>query len=210
MPDGTASCRADRAVHPVPIRTVAALLALTLVSTGCADEEEKTEKKAPQERADPPAKPPPGWRTVRNSRAGFTIAIPKSWPSVNVRGRTMVRSDDRLVAVSISADRTARGRKLSAAAYARRTIATVPDFAGIVGKRVSRVPGSRYDSAVLAATGTVNPSDLSQRITVAIFQRPARVSYGVLVFRNAGVKPRFHDRTIGRMLRTFRARPPSG
>ena len=193
-----------------PTRTVAALLALALVPTGCADKEEKAEKKAPRERADPPAEPPPGWRSVRNSHAGFTIAIPKTWPAVSGRGRTMARSDDRLVAVSISADRTARGRMLSAPAYARRTIATVPDFAGIVGKRISRVRGSRYDSAVLTATGTVSPSDLSQRITVAIFQRPGRVSYGVLVFRNAGVKPRLHDRTIDRMLRTFRAQPPSG
>jgi hypothetical protein len=85
----------------------------------------------------------------------------------------------------------------------------VPNFAGTVGKRVSRVPGSRYDSAMLSATGTVSPSNLSQRISVVIFQRPGRVSYGLLVFRNAGVQPRFNDRTIARMLRTFRAQPAS-
>ncbi len=188
-------------------RTTAALLALALLGSGCGDDEEKAKGKSPPERADAPAKPPPGWRTVRNARAGFTFAIPTRWAASSRRGRTTTRSDDRLVAVSISADRTARGRGLSPAQYARRTIRSVPNFAGTVGKRVSHVPGSRYDSAVLTATGTVSPSNLSQRISVVIFQRPGRVSYGVLVFRNAGVKPRFNDRTIDRMLRTFRAQP---
>ena len=192
-------------------RTIAALLAIAVLGSGCGDDEEKAERrKAPKERADPPAKPPPGWRTVRNASAGFTIAVPPRWTTSSRKGRTTARSDDRLVAVSISADRTARGRELSPAQYARRTIGTVPNFAGKVGRRVSRVPGSRYDSAMLSATGTVSPSNLSQRISVVIFQRPGRVSYGLLVFRNAGVQPRFNDRTIARMLRTFRAQPASG
>ena len=194
-----------------PAGMVTALLSLSLLASGCSDEEGvRPERKPPQERADPPAKPPPGWRTVRNARAGFTIAVPPRWTASSRRGRTTVRSDDRLVAVSISADRTARGRQLSPAQYARRTIRTVPKFAGTVGRRVSRVPGSRYDSATLTATGTVSPSNLSQRISVVIFQRPGTVSYGLLVFRNAGVQPRFNDRAIATMLRTFRAQPAVG
>ena len=190
-------------------RTVAVLLALGLLGSGCGDDDEKAEREAPPERADPAAQPPAGWRTVRNVRAGFTIAAPVPWSASTRGGRTTIRSDDRLVALAISADRTARGRELSPARYARRTIATVPKFAGTVERRVTRVRSSRYDSAVLTATGTVSPSNLSQRISVVIFQRPGRVSYGLLVFRNAGVKPRFNDRIIARMLRTFRAQPGS-
>ena len=187
------------------------LLALGLLGSGCGgDDDQKAQREAPAaERADPPAKPPAGWRTVRNVRAGFTIAAPVPWTASTKGGRTTLRSDDRLVAIVVSADRTSPGRRLSPAQYARRTIRTVADFAGTVGRRVSRVPGSRYPSAVLTATGTVSPSNLSQRISVVIFQRPGRVSYGLLVFRNAGVKPRFNDRIIARMLRTFRAQPPS-
>ena len=189
--------------------TAAVLLALALFA-GCGSDDENAERReAPPERADPPAKSPPGWRTIRNARAGFTIAAPARWTARSRGGRTTIRSDDRLVAVAISADRSARGRELSPVEYARRTIASVPDFAGTVNKRVGRVRGSRYDNAVLAATGTVSPSNLSQRISVVIFQRPGRVSYGLLVFRNAGVRPRFNDLTINRMLRTFRAQPPS-
>lgn len=190
--------------------TAALLLALALFAGCGSEDEDKAERKeSPPERADPAAQPPAGWRTVRNARAGFTIAAPGRWNARSRGGRTTIRSDDRLVAVAISADRSARGRRLSPVQYARRTIATVPDFAGTVSKRVTRVRGSRYDNAVVTATGTVSPSNLSQRISVVIFQRPGRVSYGLLVFRNAGVKPRFNDPTINRMLRTFRAQPPS-
>lgn len=187
---------------------IVAVVALALLQAGCGNNEEGKTRTIAVERSDPPAQPPPGWRTVANPAAGFTIAAPRTWAATGTRRRTVIRSDDRLVAVSISADRTAPGRKLSAKQYARRTIRTVPNFAGIVGKGVSRVPGAKYESALLTATGTVNPSNLSQRISVAIFRRPGRVSYGALVFRNAGVKPRFNDRTIERMLRSFRAQPP--
>lgn len=181
---------------------------LALLQAGCGGDDGSDPDAAALERVDPPATPPPGWRTVSNSRIGFTIAAPRTWTATHTGRRTVIRSDDRLVAISISADRTAPGRELSAERYARRTIRTVPHFAGVVDKRVGRVPGSKYESALLTATGTVSPSNLSQRISVAILRRPGRVTYGVLVFRNAGVKPRFHDRTIERILRTFRAQPP--
>ena len=190
-------------------RILAAALALALLGAGCSDDEEGEITSVGVERRDPPAEPPLGWRTVSNPRAGFTIAAPTTWTDTSTRGRTVIRSDDRLVAVSISADRTAAGRQLSARRYARRTIRTVPRFAGIVDKRIAPVRGAKYENALLTATGTVSPSNLSQRISVAIFRRPGRVTYGVLVFRNAGVKPQFNDRTINLMLRSFRAQPPS-
>ena len=190
------------------LTSIVAVLALALVLAGCSDDEEGDIKSLAVERADRPADPPPGWRTVRNAAAGFTISAPQAWQATESRRRTLIRSDDRLVAISISADRTVPGRELPAKPYARRTIRTLPRFTGVVRRRVTRVPGSRYESALLGATGTVSPSDLSQRISVAIYRRPGRVTYGVLVFRNAGVKPRFHDRTIDRMLRSFRAQPP--
>jgi len=193
-----------------PSRIATTLAALALLPAGCGDE--STEKKAAPEpepeRADRPAKPPPGWRTVRNSAAGFTVAAPRAWTAATKRSRTIIRSDDRLVAVSISADRTAPGRELTPARYARRTVRTLPSFAGRVDGRVSRVKGSPYDSAVIDAIGTVSPSSLSQQISVAVFRRAGRVTYGALVFRNAGVKPRFNQRTLNRMLRSFRAQPP--
>ena len=49
---------------------------------------------------------------------------------------------------------------------------------------------------------------MPQRITAAVFQRPGRVVYEVLVFRNARVRPRFNDPVVERLLRSFRAQAP--
>ena len=193
---------------------VAVSVAAVAALAGCGDDDGGDSDKdrittEAVERGDPPVRPPSGWRTVTNRFAGFTISAPVTWAATTTPRRTVIRSDDRLVALSISADRTDPGRGLSAADYARRTIRTLPKFVGVVDKGISRVPGSKYQSAVLSATGTVSPSNLSQRITVAIFTRPGLVTYGVLVFRNAGVKPRFNDRIVSRMLRSLRAQRPS-
>lgn len=196
-----------------PLIRIAVCVVAAGAFAGCGDDGDSPDKDRitteAVERGDPPARPPPGWRTVRNTFAGFTISAPTTWSATTTPRRTVIRSDDRLVALSISADRTDPGRGLSARQYARRTIRTLPKFVGVVDKRVSRVPGAKYQSALLHATGTVSPSNLSQRISVAIFTRPGLVTYGVLVFRNAGVKPRFNDRTVSLMLRSLRAQPPS-
>ena len=189
-------------------RIVAVVAALALLQAGCGGDAHKKRSTAGDERSDPPVQPPPGWRTITNPSAGFTIAAPRTWTATSTPRRTVIRSDDRLVAMSISADRTATGRELSAEQYGRRTIRTLAHFAGIVGKRASRVPDSKYQSAIITAIGTVKPSNLSQRISVAIFHIPGKVTYGAVVFRNAGVTPRFNDRTIARILGTFRAQPP--
>ena len=60
--------------------------------------------------ADKPAAPPAGWRTVENAAAGFTIAVPRSWAAATKRGATLIRSKDRLVAVTVAADRSPEGK----------------------------------------------------------------------------------------------------
>jgi hypothetical protein len=48
-----------------------------------------------------------------------------------------------------------------------------------------------------------------QRITIAAFRRPGLVTYTVLVFRNARVRPRFNDPVVNRVLGSLRAQPPA-
>src|SRR5688500_7852328 len=79
---------------------LALLVALALLPVGCdADDSENDITTARVERGDPPARPPPGWRTVRNRSAGFTVSVPNSWRADGTERRTVIRSDDRLVAI---------------------------------------------------------------------------------------------------------------
>src|SRR5687767_8051199 len=114
--------------RPVPslreIAAAAATAALCLVPAGCGGSDDGE----PAERADPPARPPPGWRTVGNESAGFTVAAPRSWAASTKDEATLIRSPGRLVAVTVAADRSRAGRELEPARYARGTLEALPGF----------------------------------------------------------------------------------
>ena len=183
---------------------------MTAGPAGCGDDDEPAERTPDpaNERTDRPAKPPPGWRTVRNARAGFTVPVPRTWSARKRGPATLIRSDDRLVSITVAADRTADGRRLPARRFAREAIQSLPDFKGRVRPGARRIAGSPYQSARADARGRLKISKVPQRITIAVLHRPRQVSYTVSVFRNARVKPRFNEPVIRRLLRGFRAQPP--
>jgi hypothetical protein len=145
---------------------------------------------------------------VRNDRAGFTIAAPRRWSARTRRRATLLRAADRLVAVTLNADRSSQGRETPAPGYARDVLEELPGFEGDLSARVRRVRGAPYRSARVDGVGSVRTSRRAQRITVAVYQRPGLVTYAAVVFRNAFAAPRADDRVVNRMLGTFRARPP--
>ena len=158
-----------------------------------------------REQGGEPAKPPTGWRTVQNRAAGFTLAVPRRWKAQRKGVATIVRSDDRLVAVTFSADRSREGREVPPPLYARQTLGSLPGFEGSVDSRVRPVRGSPYRSARVEAVGRVASSPRTQRVSVAAFQIPNLVTYSAIGFRNARVAPTFNDRTLARVLATLRA-----
>lgn len=189
-------------------RLVCRVAALALLASGCGDGAADDDRRAESEPVDRPALPPAGWRTVRNAAGGFNVSVPKRWSAATKGDSSIIRSDDRLVSVRIGADRSASGRDLPAERYARETIRSLPGFEGRIRRRAGRVRGSPYASARVEAAGRVRASRVRQRITVATFRRPGRVTYSAIVFRNATVRPRFNDRRIDRLLRSFRAEKP--
>ena len=194
----------------VHLRPLAALAAITLGPVGCADDDEGKDRDSPSgEASERAARPPPGWRTVTNRVVGFTIAAPKAWPAATNRRSTLIRSDDRLVSITVAADRSPGGQALSPGRYARRTIESLPGFEGRIHRRARRVRGSPYRSAVVDASGTVEATTRPQRISVATFRPGNHATYSAIVFRNARIEPRLNDRKIARILRTFRARSPA-
>jgi hypothetical protein len=185
------------------------ILGAVLALAACGDDERADTAPDPAaESSDAPAKPPRGWRTVRNPRAGFTLSAPLTWSARRRGPATLIRSDDHLVSATVAADRTSAGGEVDPATFARRTLDHLPGFRGRVRRRARRVRGSPYRSARVEARGRVSTSKVLQRISAAVFQRPGQVTYEVLVFRNARVRPRFNDPVVERMLRSFRAQAP--
>jgi hypothetical protein len=187
------------------LRRTLPLLAVLVIAGGCGGDSGSKVKREPSDAA---AKPPKGWRTVRNREAGFTLSVPKSW-TARVKGTaTVLRSKDRLLVVTVAADRGEEGRDLGAAEYARRTLNALPDFEGSVLPRAHRVRGSPYRSARVEGAGTLKTSKRIQGITVVTFRRPGRVTYALVAFFNPKVPGSFYATKLRRILRSFRAQRP--
>ncbi len=185
--------------------TAALVGASALLIAACGGEEPQKERLP---RADAAARPPPGWRTVVDRRAGFTISVPKRW-AASLKGKALlIRSQDRLVVITATADRGPAGRKTPPSEYARETVDRLPEFEGQVRPGARRVRGAPYPSARVEAVGQISTTRRAQRITVAAFHRPDVVTYVAVVFRNARAAPAAAERDIDRVLGSLRAGAP--
>jgi hypothetical protein len=180
------------------------LLAGALLA-GCGSGDDK----APRESADKAAEPPAGWRTVRNRDDGFTVSAPKSWSARNKRDGTTIRSPGGQVVITVVADRSSQGRELPPDQYARETVDDLPDFQGSVTPTESKVKGSPYENARVEGSGRFRSSKRAQRISMTAFKKPRRVTYAVVVFRNAIVDPSLGESEVRQLLRSLRGQPPS-
>lgn len=189
--------------------TFACALAMALSLGACGDEEKSGGSPDPgTERIDPPAKPPDGWHTISNRTAGFTLSVPRDWRVRKRAGATLVRSADRLLAITLAADRSEAGRKRPAARYVRQAFRAVPGFRGLRAKRTRRVRGSPYESRRVDGTGTLRSRKQRQHVAVAAFRRPGRVTYASVIF-GANLRGRIpHSRELETLLASLRARRP--
>lgn len=178
------------------------------VLAGCGEKDERIAPATVAEATDPAAPPPRGWRTYLDRRAGFSISVPPGWSARRRGAATLVRSRDRLLAVSIVADRGAEGRETTAGDYARDTIASLPGYRQLAARGVRPVDGSPYESARADGAGTRESAERRQRVTAAAFRRPGQVTYAAVAFRDARGSGRMEARRLDRLLASLRARPP--
>jgi len=190
-----------------------ALLAVAPIAlaaaVGCGEEEEFAGSPDPaSERNDPPAKPPPGWRTFANRRAGFTLSVPPGWPARARKSATLIRSSDRLLAVTVAADRSEAGRTTGPRQYAQRAFRALPGFENLKPRAARRVARSPYPSERVDGSGTFTDRRQRQGITVAAFRRPNRVTYTVVAFSASVGRAPAHAGELAQLLASLRARRP--
>lgn len=193
--------------RPLPLLTLLLTIAL-LALTGCGGDS-GGDSNAPDPKDDPTdaaAKPQAGYETVNNKVAGFTVSSPSDWTATSQKAGTRLNSQDKIVSVQISADRSEKGRNLTAAKYAAAALKVFAGFKQV--EDVTKVKGSPYDSAQLDAVGKAAGQTSEQRVTIAIFHRPRRVTYGMLIFRNAS-RPNVHAKQIGVLKGSLRGQAPS-
>jgi hypothetical protein len=181
--------------------------ALAAGVAACGDASEPTPT-TPDERTDAPGALPPGWKRVVNRGAGFSLGIPPGWVPSGARGATLVRSGDRLLAVSVTADRSPDGRDLPPDVYVRRTARGLDGYRALRLGRPQPVRGARYPGAWLTATGTFARTGVRQVIRVTALRRRGQVTYSLLFFRTARAPGAPYAPAVTGMVRTFRGAPP--
>ena len=193
------------------MRAIALLLAAAaaFAIAGCGTDDEFAGAPDPAtERSDKPAKPPPGWRTFANRRAGFTLSVPRGWPTRTRKSATLIRSSDHVLAITVAADRGEAGRTIRPRRYARRTFRALPGFRKLRSAAARRVRRSPYPTARVDGTATLRERHQRQRITVAAYRRPGHVTYTVVAFSaRTGAVPAYAG-ALRRLLASLRAQRP--
>lgn len=188
---------------PGPVLALVVLVGMVGV-VGCGSDE-PVAPEIPPETVDELAKLPDGWRPYVNHRAGFAIGRPPGWRTGR-RGRsTLLMSPDRLVAVSISADRTTEAIEFPLDDYTLEATEALTGFKDFeVGK--ARPFKAHYEAEAVEATGTAK-GGVRQGLQLIAMRRDAIATYAVLIARNVEKQSGFYGREALRMVRTLRGRP---
>ncbi len=182
-------------------------MAFAALPVGCGSEGAKpTDVRERDERR---PKLPAGWKRVVERRAGFNVGLPPGWRARAGKRPTLVRSKDRAVAVSISADRTEVGRSLGPKTYARRAARALEGYRGLRARKARRVRGARYPTAKVQANGVFKRTGLRQAIEVFAIHKRETATFTLIFFRSARVPARRYAAKVAAIVRSLRAQRPA-
>jgi hypothetical protein len=171
---------------------------------GCGDDEPAPPEHR-TETVDKLPKLPPGWHEYVNHRAGFALGRAPGWRAKRDGGGSLLRSPDRLVAISISADRTREAIEFPLGEYALEAAKALPGFHDLHVKRPRRFK-AQYNSQAVEAKGRAK-GGVRQSLLFIAMRRDHLATYPVLVASNAERDTRFYEDEALRIVRTLRGRP---
>jgi hypothetical protein len=193
----------------------AALAALALASCGGSDEEEEATPDEPPstasrpEHRDRPAKLPDSWSAEANRRGGFSFGVPRGWQAERRGSASLVRSFDRLVAISMAADRSPEGLELAPGEFARQTAEELRGYRGEPRLGRERSFGHpRYAGAEVRATATAR-GGVGQRLSVITLRSGEAANVTAVIAENERRASDSDERLARAVVRTVRTRPPA-
>jgi hypothetical protein len=191
---------------------VVAALAFGVI--GCDDD---SESPAPEPEPPPAPRPvetrhkvgdlPGGWKVQVNQAGGFALGLPPGWNAADRGISTSVRSFDRLVAVSITPDRTAEALEIPLKDFATRALAALPGFERELEPGPARRFRGRYQGIEVRGTGTAAESGVRQRVRLVVLRRNAIVIFTIVIASSTRPSARASENLAERMVRTLRSRP---
>jgi hypothetical protein len=190
--------------------TLTALL-LALALTGCDGSEDE---------AEPPPPPPPPRETVHqlpklpddwerhvNRAGGFAFGVPRGWKASDRGDGSLIRSFDRLVAISIVPDRSEGALEIPVDEYASRAAEALPGFRKRLRLKAEGRFEHRYEGAEVRAVGTAK-GGVQQRVSVIVLRRDDLATFTVVIAKNQREAAHQSKKLAERIAETLRSRPP--
>jgi hypothetical protein len=181
-----------------------AVVCAALGAVACDDEDERSASNGPRETVDKLPELPEGWKPYVDRRIGFAIGRPPGWRAARRGASVLLRSPDRLVAVSIAADRTLEAVRYPLDGYVVEAAEALPRFKRLNVGRARSFRGE-YPARAVGATGIKDR--VHQKLLFIALRRRGVVTYPVLVARNAERPSGYYTDEALRMVRTLRGRP---
>ena len=183
-----------------------AAVALLLVA-GCGADEDESEAPGPLETVDRVPDLPRQWRPHVNRAGGFAFGLPSGWKAADRDDRsTLVRSRDRLLAVSIVADRTAEALGGPLEEFATRALVALPGFSEQLEPGAPRAVRHRYAAVGAKARGSA-ASGVDQRLLLIVLRREDVVTITALIAANQRRSSARSEALAEELVRTLRSRP---
>jgi len=208
-------------------RILGTALAAGALLAGCGGDGDETTTTAAPAEPEAPEKPervaglPRGWTVERNAAQGFSLGVPPGWrkggacleskaPEVPV---TILCSPDKLVTLSISADRTGEALELDPGEFAVRAMAGLADSYEGLEPGEPKPFRARYEGASVKGTAKAFGTGVRQRVTVVVLRRDDVANFTAVIAANAdqptGPAVRLAEQALG-TLRSQPVGPPGG
>jgi hypothetical protein len=196
-------------------RRAAGVLLLTIALAGCGGADDETSSTITRTTPAPPPKEtrdalpdkPKDWEHYVNERGGYALRLPRGWRAEADGPQTLVRSYDRLVAISIAADRSDAARETPIEDYATNTADQLRGFEDGFEDKGMRPFDHHYEGTEVFGTGTSHDG-VDQRASVIVLRRDDVATITVVLAANAKPAAKESERIARRAIGTLRTRPP--
>jgi hypothetical protein len=195
-------------------RAAALLLVAAIAAPGCGSDSSDEPRPPPPkhhhaEDADPLPKLRPGWKPYLNRAGGFAVGLPPGWKASRKGTGSLIRSFDRLVAVSISPDRTPEAQELRLDSFATRALLALPGVTAETQPSDPKPYDHHYDAVQSKYEAKDQKSGVKQRNSLIVIRRDHLVTFTVLIAASADPQARPAEELVRKVVATLRSQPPS-
>jgi hypothetical protein len=164
---------------------------------------------------------PAGWTVERNEAQGFALGAPPGWGrgaeclagGAELGPVTILCSPDKLVTLSVQADRTNEALELEPEAFASRTMEGLADsYEGLEPGKPEPFK-AHYDGAAVSGQGRAVGSGVMQDVRVVVLRREGAANFTAVIAANAEKPTGPAVKLAEQALRELRSQPvgaPSG